>query len=146
MRTEYTHDDGEEVLKRAIAIDALETNTKDVVRRTAAELGVSEAAVERAEKEYFAEKAKRAELEQFASDQRRGFLSHLGTYLVVNAFLVAINLFTDGNVDWAVYPILGWGLGVAIHAISVFTRKTEDFQQQFEEWKRSRRVTEDRKD
>ena len=142
MRTEYTHEDGDEVLRRAIAIDALETNTKDVVRRTAAELGVSEAAVERAEQEYFKEKANRAELEQFAADQRKSFFSHLGTYLTVNAFLIGINLVSDGRIGWAIYPLLGWGLGVAMHAIGVFNRKTEDFQKQFEEWKRMRKASE----
>src|SRR5687768_4328527 len=146
MRTEYTHEDGDEVLRRAIAIDALETDTKDVVRRTAAELGVSEAAVERAEREYFKEKAKRGELERFASDQRKSFFSHLGTYLAVNAFLVGLNLMTDGRIDWAIYPLLGWGIGVALHAIGVFNRRAEDFQKQFEEWKRMRKASEEEDD
>ena len=143
MRTEYTHEDGEEVLKRAIAIDALETNAKDVVRRTAAELGLSEAAVERAEAEYFKEKSHREELEQFAADQRGSFFKHLGTYLIINAFLVGMNLLSDGKVDWAIYPLLGWGIGVALHAMSVFNRRTEDFEKEFEIWKRMRRRSEE---
>ena len=139
MRTEYTHEDGEEVLKRAIAIDALETNTKDVVRRTAAELGVSESAVERAEAEYFKEKHRKAELEQFAQDQRKGFYSHFGTYLAVMAFLVGFDVIRDGSLNWSLYALLGWGLGVVLHGVGVFTKRTEDFQVQFEEWKKMRR-------
>jgi hypothetical protein len=143
VRTEYTHEDGDEVLKRAIAIDALESNAKDIVRRTAAEIGVSEAAVERAEREYFKEKHRRAELEHFAKEQRKSFFTHLGTYLMVNAFLVGIDLISDGRLEWALYPLMGWGIGIVMHAIGVFNRSTEDFQKQFDEWKRMRMEDED---
>jgi hypothetical protein len=144
MRTEYTHEDGEEVLKRAIAIEALETNTRDMVRKTAAELGVSEGAVEQAEREYFEEKKKRAEVEEFAQHQKRSFFSHLGTYIVVNAFLVGIDLITDGNLEWAFYPLMGWGIGVAIHAIGTFSRGDEDYQKEFDQWRAERRAAEER--
>ena len=143
MRTEYTHEDAEEVLRRAIAIDALDSNAKDVVRRTAAEIGVSEEAVERAEREYFKDKVKRAELEEFVAHQKRSFFSHLGTYVAVNAFLVGIDLLSDGKLEWAIYPLLGWGLGIVMHAIGIFSRTSEDFQKQFDEWKRMRSASED---
>lgn len=143
MRTEYTQEDGDEILKRAIAIDTLESNTQDIVRRTAAELGVSEQAVERAEREYFREKMERAELEQFAAHQRKSFFSHLGTYLLVNAFLVGIDLFSDGKLEWALYPLLGWGIGIAMHAIGIFSRSSDDYQKQFDEWKKLRKASED---
>ena|SRR5688572_18552888 len=143
MRTEYTHEDAEEVLKRAIAIDTLDASAKDVVRRTAAEVGVSEAAVERAEREYFKEKVKRAELEEFVAHQKKSFFSHLGTYVAVNVFLVGIDLISDGRLEWAIYPLLGWGLGIAMHAIGLFSRSGEDFHKEFDEWKRSRRAAED---
>jgi hypothetical protein len=135
MRTEYTHDDGEEVLKRAIAIEALDTNAKDVVRRTAAELGVSEQAIEQAEKEYFKEKMEREEREQFAVHQRRGFFSHLASYVIVNSFLIILDLMRDGQLNWAMYPLLGWGIGIAFHAFGSFNRNSEDFQEEFEAWR-----------
>jgi hypothetical protein len=57
--------------------------------------------------------------------QLRDFYRHLGTYLVVSVFLVAIDLVTGSEgktflgLDWAYWPILGWGIAVAIQAISV---------------------------
>ena len=55
----------------------------------------------------------------------RDFYYHLMTYLLVNTMLVVIDL-RNGNdgaflgLDFAFWIILGWGFGVAGHAISVF--------------------------
>ena len=49
-----------------------------------------------------------------------GFYAHLASYVGVNALLVGINLFTSPDVFWAIWPILGWGVKVAGHAVAVF--------------------------
>lgn len=144
MRTEYSHEDGEEILRRAIAIDAMEARAKDVVRRTAEELGLSPEAVEQAEREYFAEKRKEAEVQEFVKHQRASFYSHLGSYLIINAFLFFLDFAGDHSISWAYYPLFGWGIGIAFHAMSTFNSRGEDFQQEFEAWKKQRRAAEDR--
>lgn len=48
------------------------------------------------------------------------FRRHLRTYLVMCAFFVAINIFTIGSLGWAIWPILGWGIGVAMQALSLY--------------------------
>lgn len=50
----------------------------------------------------------------------KGFYSHLASYLVMSIFFVLLNMFSDSGHFWAIYPILGWGIGVAFHAFSVF--------------------------
>lgn len=50
----------------------------------------------------------------------KGFYSHLASYLVMSIFFVLLNMFSDSGHFWAIYPILGWGIGLAFHAISVF--------------------------
>lgn len=52
----------------------------------------------------------------------RSFYTHLFTYLVVNLGLFLINYFSrGGNGPWWFYwPLLGWGIGLASHAFSVF--------------------------
>lgn len=47
-----------------------------------------------------------------------GWYVHAAVYLVVNLFLGAIS-FGFGS-KWSVYPMLGWGLGLALHGIAVF--------------------------
>ena len=65
------------------------------------------------------------ELEKRAREQveaQKGFYSHLVTYVLVNAGLFAINLASKGQGGgwWFYWPLLGWGIGVAAHAFSVF--------------------------
>ena len=53
-------------------------------------------------------------------EDEKGFYGNLAAYLVVNTLLVAINLISDPSYFWAIWPMLGWGVGVATHAFSVF--------------------------
>jgi transcriptional regulator with XRE-family HTH domain len=50
----------------------------------------------------------------------RGFYIHLSIYVIVMAGLLAINLMTSAHTLWVVWPALGWGLGVLLHAAGVF--------------------------
>lgn len=52
---------------------------------------------------------------------KRGFWVHFGIYLAVNAFLVVVWAFTWRDYFWPVWPMLGWGIGVVAHALTVFT-------------------------
>ncbi len=47
---------------------------------------------------------------------KAGFVTHLTTYVLVNAMLVVIWAVAGGGVFWPIYPILGWGIGLALHA------------------------------
>lgn len=50
----------------------------------------------------------------------RGFYVHAVVFVLVNALLVAINLATSADHWWFFWPLLGWGIGLAAHAIAVF--------------------------
>ena len=52
----------------------------------------------------------------------RAFYMHFAQYTVVIAALAAINLITSHSYLWFVWPMLGWGIGVAMHGMSVFNR------------------------
>ncbi|HEX3301983.1 MAG TPA: 2TM domain-containing protein [Thermomicrobiales bacterium] len=52
-------------------------------------------------------------------EEIKGFYTHLIIYLVVNAFLFAID-FIDGGSWWFYWPLLGWGIAVAIHGAVTF--------------------------
>ena len=55
------------------------------------------------------------------ADMKLAFRSHLLAYVLVNAGLVAINLLqTPNGYFWAIWPIIGWGLGLAAHYVTVF--------------------------
>lgn len=45
---------------------------------------------------------------------------HARIYVLGNAFLVAIWFVTGAGAFWPVWPLLGWGLGLAVHASTTF--------------------------
>ena len=51
---------------------------------------------------------------------KMGWYAHAAVYLVVNLFLFALSHYAFGQRPWSVLPLLGWGLGLALHGISVF--------------------------
>lgn len=50
---------------------------------------------------------------------RLGLLIHAVVFVAVNAGLLLLDLATSPQVRWAHYPMLGWGLGLAIHGLVV---------------------------
>jgi hypothetical protein len=63
------------------------------------------------------EKYKRA---RKRAKELKGFYSHLVTFVVINTFMIAVNLFTSPNELWFYWPLLGWGFGLFWHFCGVF--------------------------
>ena len=51
---------------------------------------------------------------------KMGWYAHACMYVVVNLFLFAISYLGLRNRAWSMYPVLGWGLGLALHGVAVF--------------------------
>jgi hypothetical protein len=49
---------------------------------------------------------------------KMGWYIHATVYVAINLLLVAMAASSGRN--WAIFPALGWGLGLAIHGIVVF--------------------------
>lgn len=45
----------------------------------------------------------------------KSFYIHLGLFVIVNLGLFAINMITNRDVLWFYWPLLGWGVAIAIH-------------------------------
>jgi hypothetical protein len=57
--------------------------------------------------------------------KRRDFYNHLVVYTVVNGFLVVIWAMTSmPGFFWPIFPMLGWGIGVALNAWDVYRDDT----------------------
>lgn len=50
----------------------------------------------------------------------KGFYTHLITYVIVVGCLLALNFIRSPDRIWAVWPALGWGIGVLFHGLNVF--------------------------
>lgn len=53
-------------------------------------------------------------------EEIKGFYGNLFSYIIVITGLAILNLTTGPSHLWFIYPALGWGVGVAIHGMSVF--------------------------
>jgi hypothetical protein len=63
-------------------------------------------------------------LAQQRAKRKMGWYTHAFVYVVVNLALALKSAFTGHN--WAIYPLLGWGLGLLIHGIVVFVNAPAD--------------------
>ena len=52
-----------------------------------------------------------------------GWYLHACIYIAVNIFLAVLSAHSGRN--WAVFPALGWGLGLAIHGVVVWVKLSQ---------------------
>jgi hypothetical protein len=56
-------------------------------------------------------------------ERTRDFRVHVSIYVAVNAMLVSIWAVTGLGFFWPIFPMLGWGIGVAANAWVVYGRE-----------------------
>ena len=49
-----------------------------------------------------------------------GWYTHAAVYVLVNLLLFALSEHGFGQRRWSMFPLLGWGLGLGLHGVSVF--------------------------
>ena len=54
------------------------------------------------------------------ANAKMGWYMHAAVFVLVNLFLFAASKYAFGTRSWSVFPLLGWGLGLALHGVSVF--------------------------
>ena len=65
------------------------------------------------------------DLDQLArrrANAKLGWYLHAIAFVLVNALIFAMSRYAFGTRPWSVYPLLGWGLGLVLHGVSVFLR------------------------
>jgi len=50
----------------------------------------------------------------------KGFYVHLGVYVSVNILLFLINIIASPDSLWFFWPLMGWGIAIVVHGVSVF--------------------------
>lgn len=86
------------------------------------------------------------------SHKRAAFKKHLVTYVIMNAFFWAVWLFSSpkeiaemniespGNFPWPVWPMLGWGIGLAFHYASAYIfPKANSVESEYEKLKQQQK-------
>ena len=141
-------EDIEEILRLAVRDVGFDGgNLRDRLNASASELGISADALAQAEKQWIdrrqGELSKEQELEDrklFKKMRVGDFVSHLGSYLAVNAFLFWID-FRDGGITWAYWVLFGWGIGIVASLFTLFGHGA-DQERDFQRWQKKRRKKE----
>jgi hypothetical protein len=133
-------EDVDEILKIAIRKSAVGGDElRYRLEQSASELGIPAEALVAAEREHRIKKM----LVKYKRAQAAAFNYHLVPYVMVNLLLVIIWATTMGLKSgfaahfWPIYPIFGWGIGMASHAFAAFRRVDED-DPAFLEWLKER--------
>jgi hypothetical protein len=136
----YSEEQVDQILRYALAKRTNGQNlTKQQVYEIASDMGVSKADFLASVQEWQSTQAVRKDQSEFDQYKKKSFRSNLLKYAIVNAFLVALNLFTSGKIGWAIYPLLFWGLGVALDAWVTYQTESEEYEKQFQKWLRKQK-------
>ena len=59
-------------------------------------------------------------LAQKRAGAKLGWFVHAAVYIAVNLVLFAISAQGFGHRNWSIFPVLGWGVGLLLHGVSVW--------------------------
>jgi hypothetical protein len=63
-----------------------------------------------------------------ALKKKAEFRSHITVYVVVNAMIIVIWAVTGRHFFWPVFPMLGWGVGLILHGVDVYSHGPTEAQ------------------
>jgi hypothetical protein len=58
--------------------------------------------------------------------RRQWFWLHFAVYATVQVFLVIVWALSDATYPWFIFPLFGWGIPVAAHAVFAFVIRHPD--------------------
>lgn len=118
----YTKSEVETILRRALEKSSSkdDTLTESDLIRIAEELNIDQNQIKTAIRE-------QEQITQFENakiiwkrKKKREFFQHLSSFVIINAFLVVLNIIISGGIGWAIFAILGWGIGLTFDFIESF--------------------------
>ena len=127
MSARYSDEEAQEILRRALerASDSDLGHRHEVLQEAAAEVGIAPATFERVAAEYREERLVTANLEAKRRGRIQAYWRSLGTFGLVNLFLFSLDMLTSGG-TWFYYPLLGWGLFVALRGYRVLLPPSDE--------------------
>ncbi|MFM7427014.1 MAG: 2TM domain-containing protein [Elainella sp.] len=118
----YSSQDVQQILRKASMLQGADSVSPEQLAELATEVGIPLEVLKQAEQDWLKERQGQQQQALWQSGQRLGFRLHLIPYIAVSLLLVVINLSTTPRIYWSLYPILGWGMGVAMHAAYVYRK------------------------
>lgn len=138
----YHQEDLQQILNLAIAHQAsCDEFSREQLVEIAAEMGISPETLLRAEGEWLAQQDQRHQHRDFNLYRRSQLRQRFGKYVIVNSFLVGLNLVSAEQLSWSLYVLLFWGLGLGLNAWSTYQLQGEEYERAFQRWHRKQQLT-----
>lgn len=118
----YSSEEMQQILEVAFKSKQQGEFTREQIIEIASELGVSSESLIAAEKEWLSKEVEVKKQQMSNHQKRQEFKSHLIGFMIVNGFLILLNLFTSSSYFWAIFPLLGWGLGLFFHWMNAYKK------------------------
>lgn len=112
---QYTREEVEEILRRALETQPLETLSHEDLVASAVEAGIDADDVEAAARQIEEEREVRAEEDRIVGYRKKRFLQSIYTFVVVNSGLFLIDIMS-GPGWWVQWVLAGWGIFIALGA------------------------------
>ncbi|GAB1370705.1 hypothetical protein MASR1M45_07670 [Candidatus Kapaibacterium sp.] len=119
----FSNSDVERILRNAISNKHGSSSgiTESELFKIASELGISRDKVSKAINEDHDHIAYLEARKMWISKRHGEFYQHLTAYFIVNTMLVGLDWFLNGpGLEWAYWPVFGWGIGLAIDFVDSF--------------------------
>ncbi len=101
----------------------------------AEELGISEASLSAAEEEWQVQTEEQQARQEFAVYRHHQLRQGIVRFIIINSFLVMLNVITTHRIDWVVYPVVIWGMAIALQAWEVMQCEGESYNRAFRRWR-----------
>ena len=137
----YHQEDIQQILQIAIARQVHEGEfSREQLLEIAAELEISPACLQVAEQEWLAQQGLLQKRQAFNTYRRGKLRKRFGNYVIVNSFLLLLNLASAGALSWSLYVVLFWGLGLGLSTWNTYQNKGEDYERAFQKWYRQHQL------
>ncbi len=131
----YSQEEIQQILQLAIARQTDKGElSREQLWEIASELEIDRNCLQAAEYDWLNQKILEQKRQAFDIYRREQFKQKTIKYLIVNAFLVTLNLIGAGTLSWSLYVLLGWGLFLSLDAWKTFQSKGEAYEQAFQSW------------
>ena len=74
------------------------------------------------------------------SDRYTKLQQSTAKYLIINTFLLGLDLVTDQAITWSLYIVFSWGLVLALNAWKTYQTKGDSYEQAFQQWQLKQQI------
>lgn len=144
-RTMYSEEEARQILDRAMGLQlhGREFSQSHLVQM-AEDLGITEEQLQAAEESWLADRVSDQERHQYIRVRHQEFKKHLMIYAIVNTFIFLLNIvlfiWLRIPVPFFIFPLLGWGIAVAINAWEAYQTEGDEFERAFLSWRKKQRL------